>query len=187
MYSISYFASQPQMDMYGIQSLQIMDLFCNTLLHLLLESLPTLTNSWTTCRKNHLPMTLGLGIATYFLFQVFQTFLVDFFRSTIGFYGLIFCITLFEQIYAVFWSYSVLVFFKEYQNWKPSQTFSRFIGATYATYIIHQWIIIPIAVGLTYTNIIPILVILILILVAPILSWSAGMLLKTIPGSSNIL
>ena len=137
--------------------------------------------------KQHLLVTLSCSLCAYFLFLVFQTFLVDFFRATLGFYGLTFFITLFEQVFAVFWSYSLLVLFKEYQNRKLTVIFTRASSSAYATYIIHQWIIIPLAVGLAYTNITPIVVILILVALAPFLAWCSGMLLKAVPGSSSIL
>lgn len=138
-------------------------------------------------RISHLRVTLGCAILFYFLFQVCQTYLYVMLRSTIGFYLQTFLITLFEQFFAVFWSYSLLGYFKEYRNAKPSQFFSRLIGSAYATYIVHQWIIIPLAVGLAYTSLYPIVVILILVAVSPPLAWSAGLLLKAIPGSDMII
>jgi len=138
-------------------------------------------------RIAHLRITLSLGIMFYFMFQTFQTYLYDILRSSLGFYLHTFLVTLFEQFFAVFWSYSLLGYFKEYRNVKPSQFFSRLIGSAYATYIAHQWIIIPIAVGLAYTSLYPIIVILILCVVSPPLAWSAGLLLKAIPGSDKII
>jgi hypothetical protein len=138
-------------------------------------------------RIAHLRITLSLGIMFYFMFQTFQTYLFEILRSSLGFYLHTFLVTLFEQFFAVFWSYSLLGYFKEYHNVKPSQFFSRLIGSAYATYIAHQWIIIPIAVGLAYTSLYPIIVILILLAVSPPLAWSAGLLLKAIPGSDKIL
>ncbi len=137
--------------------------------------------------KEQLPIFLVLSVILYLLFQTFQTFLIEFFRSNIGFYGLTFGITLFEQFFAVFWSYSLLVLFKIYQNGEPSKRRSSIIASAYATYIVHQWIIIPIAVGLAYTEIFPIFVVLILVILASPLSWCIGILLKRIPGSSLII
>lgn len=138
-------------------------------------------------RITHVRVTLSLGITFYFLFQTCQTYLYEILRSSLGFYLHTFLVTLFEQFFAVFWSYSLLGYFKEYRNAKPSQFFSRLIGSAYATYIAHQWVIIPIAVGLAYTSLYPIIVILILLVVSPPLSWSAGLLLKAIPGSGKII
>jgi hypothetical protein len=50
----------------------------------------------------------------------------------------------------------------------------------YATYIVHQWIV-------AYTEIYPLLVILILSGVSPILAWALGILLKAIPGAKTVL
>jgi hypothetical protein len=92
-----------------------------------------------------------------------------------------------RTIFTVFWSYSLLVIFKEYQNGEPSDFFSRLIGAAYATYILHQWIVVPLAAGLAYSNMHPTLVMLILSGVSPFLDWGAGFLLKAIPGASMVL
>ena len=137
--------------------------------------------------KSHLLMTLGCSLFFYLSFQVFQTYLDDYFRKTIGFYGQIFLVTLFEQPFAVCWSYSLLVLFKEYQNGEPSKFFSRLIGSAYSTYIVHQYIVVPITVGLAYADIHPLIVILILCVVCPLPAWGLGMLFKAIPGSSIIL
>ena len=125
--------------------------------------------------KTHLFITLGSSLFFYGSFQVFQTYLFDFFRNTIGFYAQIFFITLFEQFYAVFWSYSLLVLFKEYKNEEPSRTFSTLIGAAYAAYIVQQYIIVPLAVGLAYASIHPLLVILILCVVSPFPALLGGL------------
>jgi hypothetical protein len=98
-----------------------------------------------------------------------------------------FFLTLFEQFYALFFSYSLLVLFKQYQNTLPNAFFSKLIGGAYATYIIHQWIVIPLAIGFAYTSLSPGLVILLLCIIAPPLSWAAGLLLKMIPGSTRVL
>jgi hypothetical protein len=137
--------------------------------------------------KAHLPATLGCSCFFFWLFQLLQTFLYEILRKTIGFYAHVCLITIFEQLFAVFWSYSLLVLFKEYQNAKPSKVFSKIIGAAYATYIVHQWVIIPLAVGFAYTNIHPMAVSVILAIVSPFLSWGLGLLLKAIPGANNIL
>jgi hypothetical protein len=87
--------------------------------------------------------------------------------------------------FAVFWSYTVLVLFKFYFDSQPSYLFRKITGAAYATYIVHQWVIIPIAVGLAYTNLYPFLVI--ICAISPFLSWRFGLLLKLVPGSDIIL
>jgi hypothetical protein len=138
-------------------------------------------------RKQHLLVTLSCSIIFYFVFQVFQTFLFDKLRETMGFYLHVLLITIFEQFFAVFWSYSLLVLFKEYQNGKPSHVFSRLIGSAYAAYIVQQWIVIPSAVGLAYTNIPPFAVILVLIATSPFFAWGVGLLLKAIPGANKVL
>jgi hypothetical protein len=107
--------------------------------------------------------------------------------AALGFYLHSLGLTFFEQFFAVFMSYSLLVLFKEYYNTPPSWLIVKLIGAAYAAYIVHQWVVIPIAVGLAYTNIYPLLVVLILMLVAPILSFLIALLLKAIPGSERIL
>jgi glucans biosynthesis protein C len=137
--------------------------------------------------KAHLPITLGCSLLSYFPFQVFLIYLPDHFRATIGFHAHIFLVTLFEQVFAAFWSYSLLVLFKEYHNAEPSKTFSALIGAAYATYIAHQYVVVPLAVGLAYASIHPLLVVLVLSLASPPLAWAAGLALKAIPGSSIVL
>ena len=72
---------------------------------------------------------------------------------------------LFEQPFAVFWSYSwsySLVIFKEYQNGKQSKFFSRVIGSAYATHVVHQYIVVPTSVGVAYADIHSLLAMLIL-------------------------
>ena len=138
-------------------------------------------------RKKHLTVTLACSFIFFWVFQLFQTFMYEILRSSMGFYAHLLFITIFEQFFAVFWSYSVLALFKEYQNEKPSMFFSRLIDSAYATYIVHQWIIIPLAVAFAYTDLYPLVVILILAIASPFLSWGAGMLLKAIPGSDIIL
>jgi hypothetical protein len=84
-------------------------------------------------------------------------------------------------------SYALLVVFKEYQNTQPSTFVTKLIGAAYSAYIIHQWVVIPLAVALSFTEIYPLLVVLILILVAVPLSFGIAIIIKTIPGSDKIL
>jgi hypothetical protein len=136
---------------------------------------------------DHLCVTFTVGIICFFLHQMFQVWLAPFFHSLLSFYGYMFFLTLFEQFYALFFSYSLLVLFKQYQNTLPNAFFSKLIGGAYATYIIHQWIVIPLAIGFAYTSLSPGLVILLLCIIAPPLSWAAGLLLKMIPGSTRVL
>ncbi|EKX41713.1 hypothetical protein GUITHDRAFT_141716 [Guillardia theta CCMP2712] len=135
----------------------------------------------------HLSLTLTCSTVFYFLFQIFQVYLFEVIRGTMGFYPQTLFLTLFEQSFAVFWAYSLLVLFKEYQNGNPTQIQSQIIGSAYATYIIHQWIIVPLAIAFAYTNLYPLVVSLILSLVSPFLAWGVGIALKAIPGSSIIL
>ncbi len=69
------------------------------------------------------------------LLQAFQTFLVIPLSAALGFYIHSLFLTFFEQLFAVFMSYTVLVVFKEYQNTKPSTFVTKLIGAAYSAYI----------------------------------------------------
>ena len=158
--------------------------------YLIAISLGMIANSYNfldNIKKNHLPITISVTVITYMLFQTCQTYCGVQIQAVVGFYGKTFLVTLFEQFFAVFWSYSLLVLFKEYCNTEPSKFVSKLIGSAYATYIIHQWIITPLAAGLAYTSTPSIVVIIILCFLAPPLSWSAGLVLKMIPGSQRIL
>jgi hypothetical protein len=138
-------------------------------------------------KKEHMKSTLGIAVFFYFLFQVFQTYAIAALQSALSYYDWVLFTTFFEQFYAVFWSYSLLGLFKEYQNSEPTVFISKLIGAAYATYIVHQWIVIPLAVGFAHTSIYALVIILILSIITPVLSWGAGLLLKSIPGSSKVL
>jgi hypothetical protein len=107
----------------------------------------------------------------------------DILTALFTYYGITFFVTIFEQLYAIFFAYSLLLIFKEWQNIESTKIWKKLIEAAYATYIIHQWVIIPLAVGFAYTDIAPILIIFILMIIAPPISWIFGILLKMIPKS----
>jgi len=138
-------------------------------------------------QQSHLKFSLIHSFVFFNLAQIFQTYAPGPIKASIGDYGHMILATLFEQYFALFWSYALLVIFKTYFNGEPSKRVSYFIGAAYSTYIIHQWVVIPIAVGFAYLTLHPLLVIFLLCLTANPSSWICGILLKMIPGSDIIL
>jgi hypothetical protein len=138
-------------------------------------------------KKEHLPVTLGTSFIMFFLLQMGHFFIFTSLKTALAIYGYYFFATLFEQFYAFFFAYSLLVIFKEFQNAKPSKIVTKVIDTAHATYIMHQWAVVPMAIALAYFNLHPLLAIFILCLITPFLSWGAGMLIKKIPKSDKII
>jgi glucan biosynthesis protein C len=63
-------------------------------------------------QREHLRLTLGLSFLFYFFAQIFQTFGIGPIKASITYYFQNLFETLFEQFFAAFWSYSLLVIFK---------------------------------------------------------------------------
>jgi len=138
--------------------------------------------------KEYIIMLARASINLYFTFETCQTYSYIPLITYTGFYVSTLLITFFEQFFAIFFSMLLLVLFKIYWNTKPKYTLvNKIINASYATYIIHQWIIIPVAVGLAYTNIHPFGVIIILCFVTPILSFGCGIGIKLLPKADMIV
>jgi hypothetical protein len=132
--------------------------------------------------KKYLATSLATSIACYFFFEVAQIL-----GPFLGFYGFVILTSFFEQFFAVFWSFTLLVYFKEYQNAPPSNFTARLIAAAYSAYILHAWIVVPLTVALAYTNLYPLVVFLILAIPSVLLSMLLALLVKSIPGSHLIL
>jgi hypothetical protein len=139
------------------------------------------------CHFEHVPYLIAPIVICYGAFMTAQIFLGDALQAIAGFLVKQLIVALFEQTFAVFFSYFMIILFKKYFDREPKPFMKKCISAAYATYIMHQWVVIPIAVGFAYTNIHSLLVILLITLFACPISWGIGLLMKMIPGSHFIL
>jgi hypothetical protein len=139
------------------------------------------------CHFEHYPYLIAPIIICFWAFLTAQIFLGDALEATAGFHVKQLLVSLFEQTFAVFFAYFMIILFKKYFDQEPKPFVKKVIHAAYATYIMHQWVVIPIAVAFAYTNIYPLLVILLIALFSCPISWGVGLLMKMIPGAQMFL
>lgn len=99
--------------------------------------------------------------------------------------SLVFC--LWEALVCVGLVIGLLVLFRERINKKTGRVLAAMIGATYAVYIIHWWVVVGIQAGFEAVDLGPFVKFVLVAILAIALSFGIGYLMRLVPGAKKIL
>jgi glucan biosynthesis protein C len=147
-----------------------------------------LTNGITRLPKK---FSLWLQLPAYALFVAYFT--VDRTRPRIyqelrtGLNGWQFFFSSFECLFALFYSISLLVMFREFLNFTPNGLGKRIIGGAYTAYIMQYFAIIPFGLLLIGWDVHVLVKMFITMILSVIVAWAIAILIKCIPGIDRVL
>ena len=138
---------------------------------------------------------LGIGLfaaAAYYVYNlwgaqlfydVFGTGIIE--TGGLDWRSLVFC--MWEAVVCVSLCIGLLVLFRERINKKPGRVLAAMIGAAYAVYIIHWWVVVGIQAGFEAVDLAPFIKFVLVAILAIALSFFLGHLMRLIPGVKKIL
>jgi surface polysaccharide O-acyltransferase-like enzyme len=138
---------------------------------------------------------LGIGLfaaAAYYVYSlwgaqlfydVFGTGIIE--TGGLDWRSLVFC--MWEAVVCVGLCIGLLVLFRERLNKKPGRLLAAMIGAAYAVYIIHWWVVVGIQAGFESVDLAPFTKFVLVTILAIALSFFLGHLMRLIPGVKKIL
>lgn len=138
---------------------------------------------------------LGIGLfaaAAYYVYSlwgaqlfydVFGTGIIE--TGGLDWRSLVFC--LWEAAVCIGLCIGLLVLFRERINKKPGKVLAAMIGAAYAVYIIHWWVVVGIQAGFEAVDLAPFIKFVLVTILAIVLSFIIGYLIRLIPGVKKIL
>ncbi len=138
---------------------------------------------------------LGVGLfaaAAYYVYDLWGAgLLVDVLGTSITATGgldwrsLVFC--LWEALICVGLVIGLLVLFREKINKKTGRVLAAMIGAAYAVYIIHWWVVVGVQAGFEAFDLAPFVKFVLVTILAIALSFGIGHLMRLVPGAKKIL
>jgi glucan biosynthesis protein C len=99
--------------------------------------------------------------------------------------SLVYC--LWEALVCIGLCIGLLVLFRERFNRSPSRLLMAMIGAAYAVYIIHWLVVVGIQAGFTAVNLAPFIKFLLVTIIAIVISFGIGYLMRLVPGAKKII